>query len=136
MTNQNEDALVGGEPTADEIEEVEWARKTIRKGAGVVIKCHRQLVTLNSVLLAGLAAFLSQSAVPKYLSGTAALCLLMSLGCSLYGTLPREIQVCPYAPDEIRRAREIGTAGRLFWLKCAALAFFAGLMAIAFGLFV
>jgi hypothetical protein len=130
-------ALQGEPATADEIEQVQWAEEAARNAGRTLLEGLRQLITLNTALLAGSAAFLSQLAMPKAAKGIGAGLLLISLVCALWGSVPREIQVCPYMPSEIKRTRETVATRRLFWLKFAslslALAFAVLLLGLALG---
>jgi hypothetical protein len=119
--------LLGETPTAEEIEHVEWAEATIRNAPGILRDSLRQLITLDTALLAGSAAFLDKMPMPKSLKALAAICLLLSLFGALWGSLPREAQVCPNAPAAIKRVRAVNLAGRLWWLKWASFFLFIGL---------
>jgi hypothetical protein len=134
ITTEADEAPEGEEPTPEEIEQVKWAEEAARNAPALLRDSLRQLITLGTALLAGSAAFLNQVPMPKWMKALGAACLLLSLFGALWGNFPRELLVCPYAPEEIRRARERSLANRLWWLKWAGTWLFAALLAFMAGL--
>ncbi|HEY7427453.1 MAG TPA: hypothetical protein VH682_24680 [Gemmataceae bacterium] len=127
--------ILGEQPTADELEQVTWAEEAIRTAPVLLRDSLRQLITLDTALLAGSAAFLDKMPMPWGLKAMAAVCLLLSLFGALWGSLPREAQVCPYAPNAIKHVRESNLTARLWWLKWASAFLFFGLGLFVVGLF-
>jgi len=125
--------ILGEQPTAEEIEQVTWAEEAIRAAPGLLRDNLRQLITLDTALLAGSAAFLDKMPMLKELKVLGVALLLISLFSALWGSLPREAQVCPYAPDEIRRARATNLNARLWSLRAAGTFLFLALVVFTIG---
>src|SRR5262249_47428735 len=119
-TATDQDVILGQEPNHEETELVTWAEETMRKSLDTVRDGLRQLVTLSTALLAGSAAFLGQLPVHPFCKGLTACLLMLTLGCALWGSLPRVAAVDVHYPAAIKREREEGTAAKLRCLQCAS----------------
>lgn len=128
--------LLGEAPTFEQLEQVQWAEETLRNAPALLREHLRQLVTLNTALLAGLAAFFDKLPMPHVMKVLAAVCLLLSLLAALWGALPREAQVCPFAPESIKRVRESNVSARLRCLKWASSLLFFGIVSFVVGILV
>jgi hypothetical protein len=124
----------GEEPSLDETEQVEWAEDAIKNSPVLIRDSLRQLITLDTALLAGSAALLARATLPKGVAAIGMLGLFLSLAIALWSSMPREAQLCPYAPEQVRRFREGNLKARVRGLKWACGFFFASLIAFAAGL--
>jgi hypothetical protein len=126
--------IVGEEPTAEEIEQAEWAEEAIRTAPALIRDSLRQLITLDTALLAGSAALLTRASLPKLAAAIGIIALLISLSLALWGSMPREGRLRPCAPNQIRRFRERNLKARMCALQWACGFFFASLIVFAAGL--
>jgi hypothetical protein len=85
-------------------EQVGWAQETIHNAPALLRENFKQLITINSALLGGSATLLQYLKLSPYFVGLGLLCLLVSLGVSLWGSFPCEASICPYMPDAIWRS--------------------------------
>src|SRR4051812_41843223 len=96
-----------GEPVpAEDAEAAAWGREAVAKSLQTVTEACRQLVTLTSALLAGLAALSGQlQGVPPVARAVAAALLLGALASALWGSLPHLERGWDYAsPPAVRAA--------------------------------
>jgi hypothetical protein len=124
----------GEEPSTQEIELVKWGEETIRGAETVLHDSLKQLITLNTALLAGSVAFLDRLPGSKGWKIAGAICLLLSLLLALWGNYPRELRLCPHVPSEIKMARDRITVDRASYLLRATTVLVAGLVSFMAGL--
>lgn len=128
--------LIGTAPTGDDLDQTQWAQEAIRTGGAALQDSLRQLVTLTTALLAGSAAFFGQLSAPRPFKVFGVSLLLAALATAFVGTLPREVSVCPYLPDEIRAVRSKATARRLRLLKASGCCLIGAFLALLLGLWI
>jgi hypothetical protein len=128
--NEPQEHQVGGEPTAEQLELVAWAREAAGKSMGVAHDGLRHLVTLTTALLAGSAALLGQGQLESPCKGIAVVLLLFSLAVSLFGSLPVMAEFDINCPEEIAAAQKRGLAIKTDCLKIASF-----LLLLAFSMF-
>jgi hypothetical protein len=130
-----EEKIVGGEPTSEEVELVTWAEEMVRKSLVSIHEGLRQMITLATALLAGSTAVLGGLPIPTLFKAAGALALLLCLAFSLWGTYPREATVDIRCPEEIKEARENGLKVKAWCLWLASISLVVAFAALLLGLF-
>lgn len=111
--------IIGRPPTVEENELLDWAEEVVQKSLTTVQDNLRQMVTLNTALLAGSAALLAQMHVARVCVGLSAVLLIISLSVALFGMFPREATVRVNSPDDIKEKRDRGIRVKMNCLKGA-----------------
>ena len=110
MTQTDTDVRIvtGEEPSADDMEAIEWGREVIRREPQVLQDGLRQMVTLTVALVGGSTALLGQLRMPLWCKGAGAVLLLLALACALVGSLPYRVRYDEESVQQCQRARERG----------------------------
>lgn len=137
MSSETQDEVIyGEEPTAEQLELVAWGEETVRKGVSTAQDALKQMVTIATALLAGSTALLGQLPIPLLSKGIGSLFMLIALGLSLWGSIPREVEIDVQCPEEIKEARERGARFKMRCLRGSSGCLFLAFLVLVAGLLI
>jgi hypothetical protein len=122
------------DPSPELLKELEWAREVRQKGLTLAGESLKQLVTLNSALLAGTAGFFNQLPMPIWFKAGTLIFLFLSLAVALYAGRPRFASVRNlFDPGELYQQLEKASEERLSLFDLSAFLLVMGFVCTVLG---
>ncbi len=134
MVSNNKTNASSKPPTKEEDFYIQWGKETLKtniENANIVL---RQLITLNTALLGGSVAFLSQGEISKSWHGASMAFFFIGLIFAFLGSAPYESKVQLNMPNEIKQHKEKALKSKRCSLWESAIFTGTGLLIAAIGI--
>ena len=112
-----------------------WADETSRRNVSTLNDSLRQLVALSTALLAGSAALVDKMPAERGFKGLSAMLLMLCLGLSLFGSIPRTAYIDTNNSAAIEDERDRGLKFKKGFLCAAAMCLFLAFAFLLIGVF-
>ncbi len=116
--------LEGRPPSPEEVFYLQWGREALKNNINLLNDVLRQLVTLDTALLAALIGFLHEIQIPEWSKAIVLSSVSISLLLAFIGVLPYRAEVDLRKPEHIRVHKEKALSYKRRFLTVAAIFFF------------